>query len=85
MIPSAVSGSQTPLPAGMKTLAALRDAAIDDSRKSKVLLILHPNNRTHNARFIDPFLGVLVFDELPGQAIYVQDLNPHETIGLFVD
>lgn len=85
MTPNAVSGSQTPLPDGMKTLAALRDEAIDDSRKSKVLLILHPSNRPHNARFIDPFLGVLTFDALPGQAVYVRDLCPHETIGLFVD
>ena len=39
----------------------------------------------HNARFLDPALGVLEFDEIPGKAVWSRDINEYETTGLFID
>ena len=68
----------------MATLARLHDEAQDDKRKRHVVLRL-TNGVTVNAEFLDPYLGALRFDHLPGQVMFVADLSPHEVTGQFVD
>ena len=84
-MPEATTQSPEVVPEKLVPLSALRMRAQDFPEKRKVLLILHPNNTVRNARFIDPFLGVLEFDDFPGMAVWSRDINEHQTTGIFVD
>ncbi len=68
----------------METLAKLREIAKNDPTKRSVLLML-PNRRMLNGRFIDPWLGAMEMVDLPGKAVYTRDLDEHNTTGIFTD
>lgn len=66
----------------MRSLLQLRKEA-ESSQHRAVLLIL-PNRVIRNARFLDPHMGLLIFDEMPDSAVYMNDL-PEGTTGIFTD
>lgn len=68
----------------MQTLYELRDIAKNDPKKREVLLVL-PGGRIHNAKFLDPWLGALIFRDLPDNVVHTRDIGEVETVGIFTD
>lgn len=66
----------------MKTLAELKEEA--KSRTDTRFLILHKDYGARNGRFLDPYLGVVVLDDLPDVCVRVADLDPFRTTGVFL-
>ena len=67
----------------MKRLNALLKEAQENEKRRK-LLLMFPSRVFRNCRIIDPWLKIMEFDDLPGQAVYAGDL-PEDTEGLFTD
>jgi hypothetical protein len=68
----------------METLYALRETAKNDPKKREVLLVL-PGGRIHNAKFLDPWLGALIFRDLPDNVVHTRDIDEIKTVGIFTD
>ena len=92
MTATAESGLTTPSTATatceLVALRQLREQAKGDPKLRNMLLILAPNNRPHNVRWLDPHLGVMEFAAAPGKAVWIDDLESWTgpgTVGLFTD
>ena len=68
----------------MQLLAELKQEAQNNENKREFLIIL-PNGRPHNGRFLDPYLGLVELNEAKGQCISIRDLEPFKTQGIFID
>lgn len=67
----------------MKCLAELEDMAQKDEALREFLIIL-PNGRPHNGRFLDPFMGAIELNEAKGSVIWIDQLDKFNTKGIFV-
>ena len=39
----------------------------------------------HNAKFLDPWLGALIFRDLPDNVVHTRDIDEIKTVGIFTD
>ena len=69
-----------------KPLLELQEEAKNNSNKVNNKFFIRLNTgRKLIGKFIDPFLGVMVFDELPSSSVYVKDLIEFDPEGIFLE
>jgi hypothetical protein len=70
----------------MKTLAELRtEAESNKETREKKMFLVFPNGNKQIARFADPFMGLIIFDELPNNVVYIKELEEFKIQGMWLD